>query len=169
VPATGKDAKAPTCEAKRAPQSGSAEDQSQLQALVEKRLADIQSQVDKKFTDIQSQVDKKFTSFSQYVDQHLASIDSKLEALAEALHRHEHDFDDFVRQGYFDQKTDDQFNISIDVVADRLEKRSDEKLEQGLDGIRSLISATVAMFSAEMGDRFANLDEQLSKLQGPPG
>ena len=78
VPVMGKDTKTSTSEGKKASQFGKAEHNSQLEALIEKRVAGVQSEVD-----------KKFASFSQYVDRHLASIESKLEALAEALHRHQ--------------------------------------------------------------------------------
>jgi hypothetical protein len=142
VPVMGKDTKTFTSEGKKASQFGKAEHKSQLEALIEKRVAEVQSEVD-----------KKFASFSQHLDRHLASIESKLEALAEASYS-------------FEEKMDDKFNSSMEDVAGRFEKQSDDKLEQGLDGMRTLIAATVGMFSTELGNRFAKVDEQIDeKLQ----
>jgi hypothetical protein len=144
VPVMGEDTKTFTSEGKKASQFGKAEHQSHLEASIEKKVAGVQSEVD-----------KGFASFSQYLDRRLASIDSKLEALAEASYRHE-------------EKIDDKFNSSVEVVAGRLETKYsyDEKLEQGLDGMRNLIAATVGFFSTKMGNRLAQVDEQVDeKLQ----
>ena len=142
VPVMGKDTKTFTSEGKKASQFGKAEHKSQLEALIEKRVAEVQSEVD-----------KKFASFSQHLDRHLASIESKLEALAEASYS-------------FEEKMDDKFNRSMEEVAVCFENQSDEKLEQGLDGMRTLIAATVEMLSTKMGNRFAKVDEQIDeKLQ----
>jgi hypothetical protein len=141
VPVMGKETKTPTCEGKKAPQFSKAEHQSQLQALMEKRIAEIQSQVD-----------KKFASFSQYVDRHLASIESKLEALAEASHRHENDFNDIVQEGYFDKKIDEKFDLFMKVAADRFDEQIDEKLTE----TRSLVAAVVEKISTKIGQKNEN-------------
>ena len=116
----GKDTKTLTSEGKKSSQLARAEHQSQLEVLMEKKVAGIQSEVD-----------KKLASFSQYLDRHLAGIESKLEALAEAAYQHETDVSDILRDRYSDKTIDD-------------------KLEGGLDGIRSLIAVTVEHFSTKI-------------------
>ena len=144
-PKVGRSTKSCDLDSGKRPQGSNTDRSSQLEAKFGKTISEVQATMEKKFTD-----------FSSYVDRHIAGIESKLEALAEAVVKNEDELEDSVIEVRVDRRIDEKLSPFMKVAA------VDEKLDEFMrNGVKDVFEAAMSTFAKHVGARIQTIEDRI--------
>ena len=120
-------------------------------------------------------LEAKFKDLSNYMDRRLHDLEGKLEALAEGIFNNESQIGElaanpvlakFHAPKLIEDLPFEGIERIIDGKLHELEAKVHSKVDGGFDEIRTLIHATIEMFSTKVRKRFMDIEDLVYKLQG---
>jgi uncharacterized protein YqgV (UPF0045/DUF77 family) len=143
----------------------------------EQKPDDITDSMETKLKELEHKFEQRINSLSHHVERLVGEMSEKLDALAEATFKNETDIEEVrtymqtstavaIDKGSDIENKNDGILSELHNKVDELETTFEAKLEDGLNGIRILIQATVKVFSTEVANKIHNLEDHVANLKG---